>query len=40
MMLQRHHGMALVTELVPLLRFQAVANAWSAFILDNAPYLK
>lgn len=40
MMLQRHHGMALVRELVPLLGFQAVANAWSAFILENASYLK
>lgn len=32
--------MALVRELVPLLGIQAVANAWSAFILENASYLK
>lgn len=32
--------MALFRELVPLLGFQAVANAWITFILENAPYLK
>lgn len=39
-MLQRHDGTALVRELVPLMGFQGVANAWSTFILENAPYLK